>query len=197
MSTERDFGDLGAPRRRATSPSPSVQMDLEAQSLAISRMRSSTTGTKDAFSPHRPSSGSGSQRLPKRSNTAKSYKPRQQWQPGQEPGIDTRSPNDGRPISHLPELNQHCDITVVDFSQDDMLEHYLENKTLEAFLDRKRGDWVRCRWINVHGLSWDVIKLLGNHKGLHRLAVEDLMNPKNRTKADWYAFRLQRGGRES
>ncbi|KAI9698690.1 MAG: hypothetical protein M1836_003800 [Candelina mexicana] len=184
MTTERDFG---APRRTATSPVQSAQMDLEAQSPAFSRMRSSTVGTDDAFSPHRPQSGVGSQRRPKRSNTAKSYKPRQQWQPGQEPGIDTHSPNDGRPTSHLPELNQHCEITVVDFSQDDMLEHYLDNNTLEAFLDRKRGDWVRCRWFNVHGISWDVIKLLGNHKGLHRLAVEDLMNPKNRTKADWYS----------
>ncbi|KAI9718383.1 MAG: hypothetical protein M1812_004104 [Candelaria pacifica] len=185
MTTNRDFG---APRRTATSPiQPAAQTDLEAQSLAVSRMRSSTAGTDGAFSPHRPSSGGGSQRRPRRSNTAKSYKPRKQWQPGQEPGIDTHSPNDGRPTSHLPELNQHCDITVVDFSQDDILEHYLDNNTLETFLDRKRGDWVRCRWINVHGLSWDVIKLLGNHKALHRLAVEDLMNPKNRTKADWYS----------
>ncbi len=44
-----------------------------------------------------------------------------------------------------------------------------------------------CRWISVNGLSWDVIKLLGNHKNLHRLAIEDLTNQKNRTKADWYS----------
>ena len=44
-----------------------------------------------------------------------------------------------------------------------------------------------CRWISVNGLSWDVIRLLGNQKNLHRLAIEDLTNTKNRTKADWYA----------
>ena len=31
------------------------------------------------------------------------------------------------------------------------------------------------------------MKQLGNHKNLHRLAIEDLTNPKNRTKADWYS----------
>jgi Mg2+ and Co2+ transporter CorA len=35
-------------------------------------------------------------------------------------------------------------------------------------------------------LSWDVIKLLGNFKKLHPLAIEDLMHTGNRTKADWY-----------
>lgn len=54
-------------------------------------------------------------------------------------------------------------------------------------MDIPRPDWVVCRWINVNGLSWDVIKLLGNDKRLHRLAIEDLLNPKNRTKADWYS----------
>lgn len=65
--------------------------------------------------------------------------------------------------------------------------HRLGNKSLEAFLEDPRPDWATCRWINVNGLSWDVIKMMGNDKGLHRLAIEDMMNPKNRTKADWYS----------
>jgi len=28
--------------------------------------------------------------------------------------------------------------------------------------------------------------VLGQKEGLHRLAVEDLMNKRNRTKVDWY-----------
>jgi len=28
--------------------------------------------------------------------------------------------------------------------------------------------------------------VLGQKEGLHRLAVEDLMNRRNRTKVDWY-----------
>ena len=36
-------------------------------------------------------------------------------------------------------------------------------------------------------LDRDVIKVLGQQKGLHRLAIEDLLNTRSRTKADWYA----------
>jgi Mg2+ and Co2+ transporter CorA len=57
---------------------------------------------------------------------------------------------------------------------------------LGAFLSKPRPEWASCRWINVNGLSWDVIKLLGNFKKLHPLAIEDLMHTGNRTKADWY-----------
>jgi len=68
-----------------------------------------------------------------------------------------------------------------------MEQYELDNETLPEFLDEDKEEWVACRWICVNGLSWDVIKALGNHKGLHRLAVEDLINTKNRTKADWYS----------
>ena len=127
-------------------------------------------------------------RRPNRSNTAKTYKPERRgrdWQPGQEPGIDTTA-TQSHPSS-TPSLYAQCDITVVDFSQDDIRLQHLENETLPDFMDTPRPDWAVCRWINVNGLSWDVIKLLGNDKRLHRLAIEDLLNPKNRTKADWYS----------
>ena len=75
----------------------------------------------------------------------------------------------------------------MDFSQDDIRLSHLENDTLPDFMDLPRPEWATCRWINVNGLSWDVIKLLGNDKSLHRLAIEDLLNPRNRTKADWYS----------
>lgn len=38
----------------------------------------------------------------------------------------------------------------------------------------------------IVGISWDIIRVLGREKGLHRLAIEDLMNKKNRSKADFY-----------
>ncbi|KAI4118824.1 MAG: hypothetical protein LQ345_001217 [Seirophora villosa] len=124
-----------------------------------------------------------------RSNTAKTYhpdRPGRQWAPGQEPGIDTTLPSDGEP-STIPHLFEECEIMVVDFSMDYIQLHRLSNKSLERFLQDQRPDWATCRWINVNGLSWDVIKLIGNDKGLHRLAIEDMMNTKNRTKADWYS----------
>jgi Mg2+ and Co2+ transporter CorA len=117
------------------------------------------------------------------------------WSPGQEPGIDTSDPAPpyskgstiGGDTSSHEKLDQPCEITIVDYSQDDFQTYSLDNGNLAEFLDQPAEDWAVVRWINVNGLSWDVIRLLGNHKGLHRLAIEDLMNTRNRTKADWYA----------
>jgi hypothetical protein len=119
-----------------------------------------------------------------RSSTTVDFSPwRPNWRPGQEPGLDPSKPNGGRP--QTPTLHEECQITVVDFSEDDIALHDLDNAKLIQFLDKKQAEWIKCRWINVNGLSWDVIQALGNHKKLHRLAIEDLINTNNRTKADW------------
>jgi len=110
------------------------------------------------------------------------------WQPGTEPGVD---PNDNeedcfREDAHA--LHQDCTVTVHEFSPSRLLSHDLDNTTLESFLARnpRRPWWAEVRWINVDGISWDIIRILGREKGLHRLAIEDLMNKKNRSKVDWY-----------
>ncbi|KAH7377564.1 cora family metal ion transporter-like protein [Cadophora sp. MPI-SDFR-AT-0126] len=126
-----------------------------------------------------------------RSNTAKSIAtvdvPSMQpnWQAGQEPGLDPSKTNGGR--NELPTFHEQCQITIVDFSEDNMVGYELDNEQLIKFLDEKQQAWVKCRWINVNGLSWDVIQALGQYKKLHRLAIEDMLNANNRTKADWYA----------
>ncbi|CAG8257587.1 unnamed protein product [Penicillium salamii] len=131
-----------------------------------------------------------------RRNTARSYHPEgfaqdPNWQPGTEPGIDPSKPlppYTSEWASNIPaDLHRQCQITVVDFSQNEMRQYELDNDTLASFLEREREPWVQCRWINVNGLSWDVIQILGNHKRLHRLAIEDLVHTTNRTKADWYS----------
>ncbi|KAG9578567.1 hypothetical protein KCV01_g16504, partial [Aureobasidium melanogenum] len=104
-----------------------------------------------------------------------------QWQPGSEPGIDTSA--DGV-VSHGKTFPSQ--ITAVDFCENQIEQTELDNNSLAEFLNKSRPEWATCRWINVNGLSWDVIKLLGNHKKLHPLAIEDLMHTGNRTKADWY-----------
>lgn len=174
--------------------------------FTTSRLRAHTILTRpthdlEAQSPHLDHVGSPVQKVPSspaesikrrvhRSSTAKTYRPERrgrEWAPGQEPGIDPTQPHDGEEHSATPHLFEQCEIMVVDFSVDYIELHRLHNKSLESFLEDPRPGWAACRWINVNGLSWDVIKLLGNDKGLHRLAVEDLMNPRNRTKADWYS----------
>lgn len=117
------------------------------------------------------------------------------WAPGQEPGLDTSEPAppytsheaENHAGGRVDELHQRCEITVVDYSQDDINQVALDNDNLEEFLNRPPEDWAQVRWINVNGLSWDVIRVLGNYKHLHRLAIEDLVNTRNRTKTDWYS----------
>lgn len=94
-----------------------------------------------------------------------------------------RTKIDGR--SHTPTLHEECQITVVDFSEEDMHMRDMDNAELIDFLQEDQEDWIRCRWINVNGLSWDVVQALGKYKKLHKLAIEDLVNTNNRTKADW------------
>lgn len=115
------------------------------------------------------------------------------WAPGLEPGVDYTDPppyqgneEDHYDFRHLDKLQEQCEITVVDYSSEQMNSQYLDNENLADYLSVPQEDWAQVRWINVNGLSWDVIKELGKYKNLHRLAIEDLMNTRNRTKADWY-----------
>jgi Mg2+ and Co2+ transporter CorA len=85
-------------------------------------------------------------------------------------------------------LHEESQITVVDYSETDMEMHDFDNAGLVDFIQKKQEDWIKCRWINVNGLSWDVIQALGKNKNLHRLAIEDLVNTDNRTKVDWLVF---------
>jgi hypothetical protein len=175
------------------------QRDLHLDTSNRSRGRSvsSTTATAAAqvddnslLSPTSRVSIDTLRRRPTRSNTIRHYHTspsRHNWEePGAEPGIDTKKETFGRDTQHY--LHQHCDITIVDFSADRVECYEKDNDDLEEFLQKPKEDWAECRWINVNGLSYDVIRILGNHKNLHRLAVEDLLNTnRSRTKADWYS----------
>jgi len=180
MADTKDFAG-----RSPTSPAH-VNFDVEAG-------QSTTTDTAQHHSLPFTSSDIDSPYLKRRqtrTNTSKSFKTvdenalRPSWHPGQEPGLDPSKPNGGR--AQIPTLHEECQITVVDFSEKDMKMNEFDNGGLIRFLDIPQEDWIKCRWINVNGLSWDVIQALGNHKKLHRLAIEDMINTNNRTKADWY-----------
>ncbi|CRG90639.1 hypothetical protein PISL3812_07683 [Talaromyces islandicus] len=193
------------------SPNSAAQhIDIEAQSLPVTAAENDNYNNNDnengpvspsSFSaPMRVDSVSTLRRRSRRTNTLHSYyrdglSPERQhgWEAGKEPGID---PNTALPPTgtewgdyySLPvDLHRQCEVTIVDFSQNEMRQYVLDNDSLELFLQRDREPWVQCRWINVNGLSWDVIRVLGSHKNIHRLAIEDLMHPHNRTKVDWYS----------
>lgn len=112
------------------------------------------------------------------------------WQPGSEPGFDPNLPDGGH--ASMPTLSAPCDITVVDFSKDNMVKQHFDNDGFIAFLAQPKAAWAKCRWININGLSWDVIQAVGTNKGLHKLSLEDIMNIRNRTKADWWVNIVKR-----
>ncbi|TVY82274.1 Cobalt/magnesium transport protein CorA [Lachnellula suecica] len=194
----RDFGSKDfIPSSAMSSPTRTAHFDVEAgaglpptspttRPHRVSEARSEASGLNTESSPYL-------KRRPTRSNTVKTFgsihasanPPRPNWPPGQEPGLDPSKPNGGR--AQTPTRYEDCQITVVDFSEDDMVLNQFGNQELIQFLEKEQESWIQCRWINVNGLSWDVIGALGKHKRLHRLAIEDMVNTNNRTKADWYA----------
>lgn len=143
-------------------------------------------------SPHPSSAYNTMRRRLTRTNTFKDvddfseFEPDQRgWRPGAEPGFDPYKIDGGH--ASMTKLERPCVITVVDFSHDDIDVNRLTNDTLPPFLREPQPEWSKCRWINVNGLSWDVISTLGKYKRLHKLSLEDIMNTRNRTKTDWYA----------
>lgn len=103
------------------------------------------------------------------------------WHAGQEPGLDPSK-------THMQ--HEECQITVVDYSEEDIQIYEHDNASLIAFLEKPQEAWVKVRWINVNGLSWDVVQSVAKHKRFHKLAIEDLMSKNNRTKADWYVYAI-------
>ncbi|KAJ7147974.1 hypothetical protein C8R46DRAFT_421759 [Mycena filopes] len=111
---------------------------------------------------------------------------------GAEPGIDPR-----RASMELQyrAVQKDCSIEIVDYSA--VSSSFLTMRNAE-FVDwcaspkSKRKDWVKVRWINVTGISWDVIKALSFKHELHPLALEDVFHtrPENLSKADYFLHHL-------
>ncbi|TKA23199.1 hypothetical protein B0A50_07592 [Salinomyces thailandicus] len=174
---------------RRPSTAPSVQLP---PSALDDRSGSPTRQRRESFLSRASTVASDASgiryRKPERTNTITSYhKPDEShFQPGAEPGIDTSAASDVLP-AHLANLQTNCDINIFDISLDEVRHTKAINSTLPSVLAEERDLELPCRWISVNGLSWDVIKCLGNKYSLHRLAIEDLLHPSTRTKVDWYA----------
>jgi Mg2+ and Co2+ transporter CorA len=164
-------------RRRSPPARDSIAMDRRG---SIASRVSSAASNNEGHMRHR--------RL-ERTNTMKTYDSEPEndvWQqPGAEPGIDVTLEDDKVP-PHLINLIAPCEIQIVDFSETNISVRKASNDTLNDILELPKPDDTKCRWINVNGLSWDVIKLIGNRFRLHRLAIEDLIHTRSRTKVDWY-----------
>lgn len=199
-----DFGSSDAAAATTTLPPPEQSPTHSPAQQATSRLHAARSHSPVAReNPSRDRRGSVISRMSSvsstmsgmrhrriaRSNTVTTYTAPEQpnWQPGAEPGIDTKAASDDLP-PHLAKLVAKCDINIVDFSDvGEPLHTKTDNAGLLEVLEDERPHNLPCRWISVNGLSWDVIRLLGNKYNLHRLAIEDLIHLHTRTKVDWYA----------
>jgi hypothetical protein len=78
-----------------------------------------------------------------------------------EPGVDVRRKGTARLYQHLRE---ECDIEVIDYNQTTADSHSYNNREFVQWLnspDFERKPWSKVRWINISGISWDVVSELG------------------------------------
>ena len=105
---------------------------------------------------------------------------------GAEPGIDT-AVHSAKSESRASVPNAESEIKIIDYSDQRIVEHDVTTASLDSFLSSTaKPEWAVCRWVYVNGINWDVVKCLGNHKRLHRLAIEDVLDTSGSAKVDWY-----------
>ncbi|KAF9426502.1 hypothetical protein BGZ94_006421 [Podila epigama] len=84
-------------------------------------------------------------------------------------------------------IDRMVDVSTVDMSQTRYKPTKgMNNKEFLEWLEQPRPEWSTVRWININGMSWDVIKEIALKYDLHQLAVEDLLHVPQRTKVDMY-----------
>ena len=87
--------------------------------------------------------------------------------PGAEPGIDVRKDSASLSYGHI---RQNCLIEVVDYSSVQSSSGRMTNREFISFLSNptasERERWMKVRWINVGGISWDVVRALALKYGM-------------------------------
>lgn len=108
---------------------------------------------------------------------------------GAEPGIDPRRHS---AFATFGNIRQKCLIDIIDYSSLRCSTGRMTNNEFVEFLKNREASapepWVKVRWINVGGISWDVISALALKYDMHPLSVEDLLHRRGhaRSKADYY-----------
>ncbi|KAJ7880974.1 hypothetical protein B0H14DRAFT_2705638 [Mycena olivaceomarginata] len=110
---------------------------------------------------------------------------------GAEPGVDPRRASAD---AQFGGIRQDCVIEVADYSAVRSSFGRMTNREFVSLMNdpaaSEREPWVKVRWINIGGMSWDVIKAVSIKYDLHPLALEDVFHTRsqNRSKADYYPF---------
>ncbi|KAJ6570112.1 magnesium transporter [Mycena vulgaris] len=112
---------------------------------------------------------------------------------GAEPGVDPRRASAD---AQFGGIKQDCVIEVADYSAIRSSFGRMTNREFVSFMNdpgaSEREPWVKVRWINIGGMSWDVIKAVSIKYDLHPLALEDVFHTRSQTrsKADYYTKHL-------
>ncbi|KAJ7485857.1 hypothetical protein FB451DRAFT_1231275 [Mycena latifolia] len=112
---------------------------------------------------------------------------------GAEPGIDPRRADVD---AEFGGIQQKCVIELADYSAVRSSFGRMTNREFVEFMNDPaasvREPWVKVRWINIGGMSWDVIKAVSIKYHLHPLALEDVfhVHAQARSKAEYYPGHL-------
>ena len=102
----------------------------------------------------------------------------QKGAPGAQSGIELAE------LAAMPRWKVQAPVTCIDYGPERFETHKIED--LDAFVESRRPDWVKVRWINVDGLDPAVIRALAIKYGLHPLAIEDLFHVDQRPKVETF-----------
>ncbi|CAL1694881.1 unnamed protein product [Somion occarium] len=184
---------LSAPSLLPSQPkSPRSPKSLIRNSFARSRSPNGRTSTQDA-APIRPSLVTPGERF--RSSVRKVMAMRKtsaiisRHGIGAEPGIDPRRSSANLTYGHI---RQHCLIEIADYSAVRSSFGRMSNaEFIKLMADPRasaREPWVKVRWINIGGISWDVISAIAIKYDIHPLALEDVLHQRGhaRSKVDYY-----------
>lgn len=79
---------------------------------------------------------------------------------GAEPGIDPKRPGANEAYGHIREASE---IGVIDYSTTNYAINQYDNKGFVDLMNQTKGErpsWAKVCWINIAGISWDVLSSL-------------------------------------
>lgn len=101
--------------------------------------------------------------------------------PGSEPGIDPRRESVKRAYAYIHEA---CEVEVIDYCSEHVKFRQFGNESFLEFLKTtERKPPMKVRWINIAGISWDIISELALKYQLHPLSIEDILHSRTTTRS--------------
>ncbi|KAE9404947.1 hypothetical protein BT96DRAFT_1015891 [Gymnopus androsaceus JB14] len=114
---------------------------------------------------------------------------------GAEPGVNPR--HFSADLRYRGRVRETCDIRVVDYSRFSIKSKRMSNQLFVDMMNdpqaSERPSWSKVRWIDVGGISWDVLKVLALKYNIHPLALENILHTHAKataSKSDYYIQHL-------